>query len=125
MSLPFKDGSQRGVDHSKNVRTPCLNYANFTQITQILRKIRKISKIRTNLGKIRKVYATSEGLTTQKSSNTFREIRIFLLKVRKFHAKSQNTQNLRNNAKFTANLRKNLLRSYTKILSGQPLGSQY
>ena len=47
----------------------------------------------------------------------------------KFTENTQNTQILHtkkekpclNNANFTQNLRKNILRSYTKIFSGQPL----
>ena len=64
--------TDRGVDHSKNARTPCLNYANFTQnthfftkSTQILRKIRKIYAKTQNLKKIRKI----RKFYTQKKKN--------------------------------------------------------
>ena len=115
-------------------------FVHLAQITQILRKLRKF------YANNAKVYATSEWLTTQKFSNPFREIRIFYLKYANFTQNTQNTQNLRKIRKFYtknekpclnypnftqnlrkiyanyANLRKSFLRSYTKILSGQPLG---
>ena len=76
------------------------------------------------------MYATSEGLTTQKSSKTFRKIRIFLLKVRKIYAKYANfTEKIKNLAWivqiFCKIYAKFLLRSYTEILSGQPLAFLY
>ena len=63
----------------------------------------------------------NEGLTTQKMF-------VHLPKLRKFYANfTQITQILRKLRKFYANyanLRKFFLRSYTQILSGQPLGHE-
>ena len=75
---------------------------------QILRKTRKIHANAQSFRKMRKFYATTKELATKKSKT--------LHKVRKFYAKF--TQYLRK-------LRKKILRSYTKILSGQPLVTHF
>ena len=107
-------------------------YANFTQNTQ---------KFTQNTQSLRNF----RGVDHSKIFEPLPRNTHFLLKVRKFYAKyakfTQNTQILHtknekpclNNANFTqilskiyanyANLRKSFLRSFTKILSGQPLGA--
>ena len=110
------------------------NYRGVTQITQILLKKRKfIAKYANFYAKYAKIYATSEGWTTQKFSNPFEKYAFFtksaqilrkIRKIRKINAKTQNLQ--KNNANFTQITQiyaKIFLRSYTKILSGQPLGN--
>ena len=84
------------------------SYASFTKSTQLLRKIRKIRKIYAkitentqNLRKIRKI-------DKHKMKNLAWSMQI----LRKIYANY-------------ASLRKKILRSYTKILSGQPFDRAY
>ena len=105
----------RGVDHSKNARTPCLKYANFTQNTQKFTQITQ--KFTQNTQKFTQITQKFTQNTQKFTQNTrsLRNIRRvdnskifeplprnthFLLKVANF---TQNTQILRKNAKFTEN----------------------
>ena len=90
----------------KNLQTPSRKYAFFIKSTQILRKIRKIyAKFTEKTQNLRKFCATTEGMTAKKMKNL-----------------AWSTHILRKLRKIYANLRKTFLRSYTKILSGQPFG---
>ena len=91
----------RGVDHSKNARTPCLKYANFTQNTQKFTQITQ--KFTQNTQKFTQNTRSLRNIRRVDNSKIFEPLprnTHFLLKVANF---TQNTQILRKNAKFTEN----------------------
>ena len=104
-------GSSRGVDHSKNFRTPCLNYANFTQITQILRKFyAKYANFTQNTQKFTQNTQSLRNFRGVDHSKIFEPLprnTHFLLKVRKFYAKYAKY------AKFTK--KRKIYRKYAKF----------